>query len=78
MLRQTGTADLLDRPRRQAGERRWISRLAQERGLGLISVLVEMIYWSTRENLHTGAEEDFVREATEDREGLIRRLQQHP
>lgn len=41
-------------------------------------MLVEMISWSIRENLHTGAEEDFVREATEDREGLIRRLQQHP
>ncbi len=46
-----------------------------ERGLGLIPVLVEMILWSAREDPDTGAEADFVREATEDREGLIERLQ---
>ena len=46
-----------------------------ERGLGLIPVLVEMILWSAREDPDTGAEAEFVREATEDREGLIRRLQ---
>lgn len=46
-----------------------------ERGLGLIPVLVEMILWSAREDPDTGAEADFVREATEDREGLIQRLQ---
>ena len=46
-----------------------------ERGLGLIPVLVEMILWSAREDPDTGAEADFVRAATEDREGLIRRLQ---
>lgn len=46
-----------------------------ERGLGLIPVLVEMILWSAREDPETGAEADFVREATEDREGLIERLQ---
>ena len=46
-----------------------------ERGLGLVPVLVEMILWSAREDPDTGAEADFVREATEDRESLIRRLQ---
>ena len=46
-----------------------------ERGLGLIPVLVEMILWSAQEDPDTGAEADFVREATEDREGLIERLQ---
>ena len=46
-----------------------------ERGLGLVPVLVEMILWSAREDPDTGAEADFVREATEDREGLIERLQ---
>ena len=46
-----------------------------ERGLGLIPVLVEMILWSAREDPDTAAEVEFVREATEDREGLIRRLQ---
>jgi DNA-binding HxlR family transcriptional regulator len=49
-----------------------------ERGLGLIPVLVEMILWSAREDPDTGAEADFVREATEDREALISRLQQGP
>ena len=49
-----------------------------DRGLGLIPVLVEMILWSAREDPDTGAEADFIREATEDREGLIRRLQQRP
>ena len=49
-----------------------------ERGLGLIPVLVEMILWSAREDPDSGAEADFVREATEDREGLIRRLQRRP
>ena len=49
-----------------------------DRGLGLIPVLVEMILWSAREDPDTGAEADFIREATEDREGLIRRLQRRP
>ena len=49
-----------------------------ERGLGLVPVLVETILWSAREDPETGAEADFVREATEDREGLIRRLQRRP
>ena len=49
-----------------------------ERGLGLIPVLVEMILWSAREDPQTGAEPEFVRAATEDREGLIRRLQGQP
>jgi DNA-binding HxlR family transcriptional regulator len=46
-----------------------------ERGLGLIPVLVEMILWSAREDPDTAAEVEFVREATQDREGLIQRLQ---
>jgi DNA-binding HxlR family transcriptional regulator len=49
-----------------------------ERGLGLIPVLVEMIVWSAREDPDTAADEDFVREAMADRDGLIRRLQQRP
>lgn len=49
-----------------------------DRGLGLIPVLVEMILWSAREDPDTGAEADFVREATVDREALISRLQQGP
>lgn len=49
-----------------------------ERGFGLVPVLVEMILWSAREDPDTGAEADFVREATEDREGLIQRLQRRP
>ncbi len=57
--------------------RRSVYRLT-DRGLGLIPVLVEMILWSAREDPDTGAEADFVREATEDREGLIRRLQRRP
>ena len=49
-----------------------------ERGLGLIPVLVEMILWSAREDPDTAADPDFVREATQDRDGLIQRLQQRP
>ena len=49
-----------------------------ERGLSLIPVLVEMILWSAREDPDTAADPDFVREATQDREGLIRRLQPRP
>jgi DNA-binding HxlR family transcriptional regulator len=55
--------------------RRSIYRLT-ERGLGLIPVLVEMILWSAREDPSTAADAAFVEEATRDREGLIRRLQQ--
>ena len=47
-----------------------------ERGLGLIPVLVEMILWSAREDPDTGVEADFVRQAMQDRDGLIQRLQQ--
>ena len=57
--------------------RRWVYSLT-ERGLGLIPVLVEMILWSAREDPHTAADSDFVREANEDREALIRRLQRRP
>ena len=49
-----------------------------ERGLGLIPVLVEMILWSAREDPDTAADQDFIREATQDREGLIHRLQRRP
>ena len=48
-----------------------------ECGLSLIPVLVEMILWSAREDPDTAADPDFVREATQDREGLLRRLQPH-
>lgn len=46
-----------------------------ERGLTLIPVLVEMILWSAEQDPQTGVDEDFVKEAHEDKEGLIRRLQ---
>ena len=49
-----------------------------ERGLSLIPVLVEMILWSAREDPDTAADPDFVREATQDREGLLQRLQRLP
>lgn len=49
-----------------------------ERGLSLIPVLVEMILWSAEHDPHTGVEEDFVKEAHADKEGLIRRLQHRP
>lgn len=49
-----------------------------ERGRSLIPVLVEMILWSAEEDPDTGVEQDFVEEANEDKEGLIRRLQHHP
>ena len=49
-----------------------------ERGLSLIPVLVEMILWSAREDPDTATDPDFVREATQDREGLLQRLQQPP
>ena len=49
-----------------------------ERGISLIPVLVEMILWSAGEDPQTGVEEDFVQEATEDKDGLIRRLQRRP
>ena len=48
-----------------------------ERGRSLIPVLVEMILWSAQEDPETGVEQDFVEEANEDKEGLIRRLQHH-